>query len=323
VQSYSTFQVEVYYVHVGFCGLSPLPYTEKTRCYNVSMPFYIYAWIASFFSGLIILVTKLTSKYSIKNPWLFNFLWSLIIFLFTLPPAIANHAGMPKEWWSIIVAALFGTIWYIFYIFAIYRLDVSTLSPLFNFRTLFAVFLGVLLVHEQLTLNQLIYFIAVLVAGMFATIDEKFTLKSFFVPAIMIGLSAMLFLALNNVFIKIALEHNDLWTANLWMSIISVILLIPTIAFFYKEIFKISITQILPVGAMGIFQTITNFSANTAYGVNVGITSLIMAAPLSMVLIWILAIFAPNLLEKHTHKVYAIRFTAAIVMIYSALKLSA
>jgi len=286
------------------------------------MPFYIFAWLASFSSALIILITKLTSKYSIKNPWFFNFLWSVIIFLFTLPAALAYHAGMPSDWGSIVVAAFFADMWYIFYILAIYRLEVSTLSPLFNFRTLFAVVLGVVLVHEHLTPSQFVYFILIIGAGIFATIDEKFTIKSFFVPPVVIALLAMLFLALNNVFIKIVLERNSLWTANLWMSIISVALLLPTIPLFIREVNKISILQVLPVTAMGIFQTITNFAANIAYGVNVGITSLIMAAPISLVIIYILAIFAPNLLEKHTHKVYAIRFAAAFVMIYSALKLS-
>ena len=73
---------------------------------------------------------------------------------------------------------------------------------------------------------------------------------------------------------------------------------------------------------MGIFQTITNFALAVALGVNVGITSLIMSIPFSMIFAFLFSVFAPKLLEKHTKQVYAIRFTAAIVMIIAALQLS-
>ncbi len=286
------------------------------------MPFYILAWIASLSSGLIIIITKLTSKYSIANPWLFNFLWSLVILLFTIPPASANHAGLPHDWGTLIVAAFFGAAWYICYILAIYRLDVSTLSPLFNFRTIFAVLLGYVLFHERFTGFQFVLFLVIVIAGVFATVDEKMNLRSFLKPSIAIGLSAMLFLAANNALIKMVLVHNDIWTANLWMAIIAQLMLLPTIPLFYKEIKRVKVAQVLPIGAMGVFQIVTNFTANIAYGVNVGITSLIMAVPVSMVMVVLFSIFKPQILEKHTPKIYAIRFTAAVVMIIAAFNLS-
>ena len=286
------------------------------------MPFYVFAWIGSFSSAFTVMVTKFTSKHAIANPWLFNFLWSFVILLFTIPPAIYYHAGWPHDWWPIVVAALFATLWYVFYILSMYKLDVSTISPLFNFRTVFAVLMGVLFLGEKFTTTQYLLCGLIVVAGVFATIDENFSLRSFFKAAILVGLSAMLFLALNNGFIKLALVKNDLWTANLWMAIVAFIMLFPTIPLFYKDIRKLEVVNVLPVAAMGVFQTVTNFAANIAYAANLGITSMIMAAPLSMVMVWILAFYAPNLLERHTHKVYAIRFVAAIVMIGSALQLS-
>jgi drug/metabolite transporter (DMT)-like permease len=286
------------------------------------MPFYIFAWVASFSSAFTILITKFTTKHSIRNPWFFNFLWSVVIVLFTIPPAMYYHAGMPKDWTSLIIAAFFATLWYVFYIISMYKLDVTTLSPLFNFRTVFAVLMGVGFLGEHLSLQQYFLCGVIVIAGIFATIDEKFSLRSFFRSSILFGLLAMLFLALNNGFIKLALIHNDLWTANFWMAIISLLMLFPTIPLFFKDIKKINGIQILPVAGMGILQTITNFAANIAYSANVSVTSLIMAAPLSMVMVWMLSIYAPKLLEKHTHKVYAIRLSAAIVMIVCALQVS-
>ena len=230
---------------------------------------------------------------------------------------------MPQDWMPIVIAAVFSSLWYVLYIFSMYKIDVSTLSPLFNFRTVFAVLLGTLFLREQLVPFQLLLFGIITIAGMFATIDEKLNIRSFFKPSIAIGLLAMLFLALNNAAIKMALVNNDLWTATLWMGIINFAILIPTIPLFYKDLFKIKFNHIIPIGLMGIFQTVTNYSANTAYGVNISITSLIMAVPVSMILVFLLAIFKPNLLEKHSVKVYAIRFISAIIMIISALKLTA
>lgn len=286
------------------------------------MPFYAYAWIASFSAACIVITTKLTSKYSITNPWLFTFLWTFVIMVFTVPSSLANHAGFPNDWSPIIIASIFSMLWNVLYIKTMYLIDVSTLSPLFNFRTLFAVLLGALFLHENLTSYQVFLFFIIITAGMFASLDEKMNIKSFFKPSIFIGLSAMLVLALANAWIKIALVYNDVWTLNLWMSIITQALVLPTIPLFIKDVKKINVSSILPVGIMGLFQTITNWASNIAYGVNVGITSLIMSVPLSMIAAFFLSLFLPKLLEKHTMKVYAIRFTAAFIMIIAALQLS-
>jgi multidrug transporter EmrE-like cation transporter len=53
----------------------------------------------------------------------------------------------------------------------------------------------------------------------------------------------MLFLALNNAIIKVALVKNDLWTANLWMSIVTLMVLFPTFYLFNKDINKLKIKQ--------------------------------------------------------------------------------
>jgi drug/metabolite transporter (DMT)-like permease len=286
------------------------------------MSFYAFAWIACLASASTIIITKLTSKYSIKNPWFFNFLWAFVILLFTVPLALFNHAGIPKDWPPIIIAGIFAALWNVFYIQSMYKIDVSTLSPLFNFRLVFALVLGSIFFQEHLTTYQFILFLVIFVGGIFASFDERLKLTSFFKPTIGIGLLAMLFLAINNASIKVALVKNDLWTANLWMGVITLLVLTPTIYLFQKEASKLKIGQFLPVLGMGVLQTVTNIAANIAYSKNLTITSLIMAVPLSMIMAFLFSVFAPTILEKHSPKIYAIRFTAAIVMIFAALQLS-
>jgi len=286
------------------------------------MPYYIYAWIGAVASGLIVITAKLTSKHSISNPWFFNFLLVLVTLFFTIPPALIYKAGLPVSWLPIVLAAIFSTLFNIFWIFSTYALDVSVLAPLFNFRAVFAVIIGGLFLNESLTSHQMSFVLIILIAGILASMDEKFSLRSFFKRSTIIGLFTMLFLASSGAFIKISLVKNSLWTNNLWIAIINAIFLIPTATLFYKDLKKIKISYILPIGAMGILSTITEFSANIAYGVNLGISSLIMNTPFSMIIAFLFSIFAPKLLEKHSLKIYAIRFTATFIMIYCAIQLT-
>lgn len=286
------------------------------------MPFYIYALIGSAVSGLFVIVAKLTSKHSISNPWLFNFLLTTVSLLFTVPPALYYHGAFPNSWWPIILAAIFMTLFNISYIFSNYNLDVSVFMPLFNFRGIFAVLIGFAFFGEKLTFNKLIFVAVIILAGVFSSMDEKFNIKSFFKRSIAIGILTTFFLAVENAFIKQALVSDSLWTTNLWIAILNFVLLVPTIPLFKKELKTLDVEHVLPVGAMGLFGTITTFAANMAYKTNLGISSLIMNLPFSMIFAFMFSIFAPQLLEKHTPKIYAIRFVSTAVMIWAAMQLT-
>lgn len=59
-----------------------------------------------------------------------------------------------------------------------------------------------------------------------------------------------------------------------------------------------------------------------AFAENISISTAIISVPLSMLLTVGLAYFRPELLEKHTAKVYAVRLVSAVVMFGAALALS-
>ena len=162
----------------------------------------------------------------------------------------------------------------------------------------------------------------IFIAGIFSSMDEKFNLKSFFKRTIAIGLLTTFFLAVNNAFTKLALVDNNLWTTNLWIAILNFLMLLPTVSLFKKEFKKLDFPHILPIGAMGVFYTVTSFVANKAYQGNLSVSSLIMNMPFSMVFAFMFSVFAPKLLEKHTLKIYAIRFTSTAVMIWAAIQLT-
>ncbi len=286
------------------------------------MPFYIYAWIGAVISGLFVITAKLTSKHSIKNPWLFNFLLAAVTLLFTIPPAVYFHATLPNGWSLVILTGFFATLNTILYIFSNANLDVSVFMPLYNFRNIFTLLIGFLFFNERFPEFKLFYIGLIIIAGVFTSLDEKFSLKSFFKITIAIGLLTVLISAINSALTKGVLMNNDLWTTNLWIAIINFVLLLPTIPLFKKDIKKLDVEHITPVALMGLFFTISIFATNKAYEGSYSITSLIMVMPFSMIFAFMFSIFAPKLLEKHTLKIYAIRFTFAAVMIWAAMQLT-
>lgn len=286
------------------------------------MPFYVYAWIASFSFGLVAIIGKLAGKHSISNPWLFNFLWTLFSLILTIPSALANHAGLPSQIYFIIIVSFFNAIFNILYIVSLIHLDVSTFTPLLNLRVAFVSIIGAFFLNEALNPYNYFFVTLILIGGIFVSIDEKFSLKSFMKQHIFLAILCTLSYTMMGVFSKSAISANGYWNFTLWMPIISQLFLFPTIPLFIKDIPKIKIKQMLVVFLMSLSLAVGILTESRAYKDNVVITNIITALPFSMIMAFLFSIFAPKLLEKHTFKVYAIRFAAASVMIISALKLS-
>ncbi|MDO8609905.1 MAG: EamA family transporter [bacterium] len=286
------------------------------------MSYIVFAWIATIASGISLIISKLTSKYSIPNPLIMNFLIVFFAAIFTIPLALFNHVGLPTDLSNIFLAAFFNILFLALFYFALYRLDVTTISPLFNLRGVFGVLLGIFFIHEVINIQQIIFIAVIIISSIFVTLDEKLKLSSFLKPAVLIMISATLALALNGFFINKAAIHNNYWQLYVWINIVSFIILIPLFPFIFKELKKLKIQQILVTALIASIGVVYTLTANKAYSSNVGITSVIISLPASMVISFILSIVQPKLLEKHTLKVYIIRFAATGIMVYAALLLS-
>jgi len=155
------------------------------------MNYLFFAWLASFIYGLEVVIGKLTSKYTISNPWLLNFVWSLLIIILIIPFALAHHVAAPTLTLNLFWAGFYYALANIFYIISLKLMDVTALGPLFNFRSVFSVLLGVLILGEKINSYQTILIAVIFIAGILVSMDEKLSLKSFFRPAI---LAVMVFL---------------------------------------------------------------------------------------------------------------------------------
>jgi len=122
-------------------------------------------------------------------------------------------------------------------------------------------------------------------------------------------------------FIKKAASDTSYWDTALWVGVLGQIWLLPTIYLFRKELAHVRASQYTTTALIGVAGVIGTLAAVKAYAANVSISSAIIALPFSLLIAFLFSVFAPELLEQHTLKVYAVRFISAIVMIAAALNL--
>lgn len=286
------------------------------------MPFYVFAWIANFAYASEVIFTKLTSKYGIKNPWVFNFLWNVILALLMLPIALLNGLTVPSTWLNIFLSGLTTAIFSTIYVYCLYKVDVSVASPLFNVRTIFALLFGVLMLGEIIQNWQYPLILILIISGFFVTYDEKFSLKSFFNKNVLLLTFAMATLAIYSVFLNRAIHEAGFWNATFWNMFLVPFFLLPTFPLFKNDMRRIRSKQISALFVISLAGIAGVLASNVAYAKNIGITTAIMSIPFSMIFAVILAWIWPTLLEKHTKKVYAVRLISTAVMIFCALRLS-
>ena len=286
-----------------------------------NLPFQAFAWIASVLFTGEALLAKYISKHNIKNPWLFNLLW--VFFVFVLNTAVCLWEGItvPDKWVDIILAGVFFALAMGLFMFANNYLDISVLTPLFNFRTVFVVLLGTLFLGEVITISQYWLIGLMVVSGIIISLDEKFAKTSFLSKGFGFAMAEMITLALMALFLNRALARTDFWTVNFWYNLIGFVLIVFTWPFAkegVKILTKFQVGNVFLMALMGVFG---NLAVLKAYESNISISGAILSLPLSMVVVIVLSLFFPKLFEHHSWKVYAIRILAAIVLVYAGIKI--
>lgn len=280
------------------------------------------AWVAALVTAAEAIVIKLTSKSLIKSPWLFNVLW----LGFAVPPIVAlayvQGGGWPTHWPYILATALCSAGFYALYTLAIYKIDVTTMTPLFAVRTVSSVVLGLTLLDETISALGLLLMVVIIGASPLASYDERLKLKALFQKHVLVALFAMVLLAFVGFFTNRSVAANGFATTILWQDILTLVLLLPTLRFvrFGRE--KFNRLSLVAFTLLGLCSFIYTATTTYAYARNLSLSSIIVSLPISMVLAYALSRRYPELLEKHPARVYAVRFTGAAIMVGGAIWLS-
>jgi len=274
-----------------------------------------FAWISSILYGANGVFGKFNSKYTIKNPWLLNFFWSFIELIIITSVSLISGGGFPINLLNVLFAALFQFLSFVLYVFCLYKFDVSIMVPMFSLRSVFSIILSYLILHY--TMDPYKYFLAgiIIIFGFFVNYDEKLKLKAFFKKDILLLMALMLDLASLGIAVNKSVAVNGYWTTTLWMNAISMIALMFTIPLFKKEVPTLKKSQLLSILGLAVISAVASMAETKAYSINVPVSALIISLPFSLVFLFLVSVFKPNFLEKNSRKVYAIRITAAVIMI--------
>jgi drug/metabolite transporter (DMT)-like permease len=286
------------------------------------MNYIFFAWVASIVFGVEVVIGKFTSNRTVTNPWLFNFMWSMFIIILILPFAIANHVGLPHITLNLLLVALFYAVANIFYIVSLKLMDVTAMGPLFNFRSVFSVILGVIMLGEKITVFQIVLIGIIFMAGVIVNIDEKLKLKAFFRIGMLAVMGLLLTLSFMGIYTNLAIAESGFWSTTLWSMVLAQIMFLVTVPLFWKDLVHTNVKKYTGLLVMSVASAGGTLAANQAYASNVGISSTILSLPFSMIFTIIISRINPKLLEHHTAKIYAIRVIGAAVMLVAALQLS-
>lgn len=283
----------------------------------------LFAWVACIASGITPLVIKASSKSLVKSPWLFNLLWLAFGIPLVVILAIFKGGGLPSNWSSVMLLSLSSALFYIFYTVSLYKLDVTTMGPLFSLRTVFAVILGIVILNERIGILGIALIVVIVLLSPLAAYDEHLKIKAFFRKYVLLAVIAMVSLAFMGYFTNISVARNGYATTLLWQDILTLLMLLPTLKLVKKaEGEKFTVKKLYPFMMLGLTGFTYTVTATLAYAHNLALSSVIVSLPLSMIFAYLLSRKYARFLEKHPPKVYAIRFLAAFIMVGCAIWLS-
>ena len=190
------------------------------------MSFYFFAWISLIAYSTTEVFEKLTIKYLVQNPWLFNFLSNIFQLIVLLPILAVKGFGPVHNWPEIIYASIFWALGNIFFFLTLYYVDLSVLSPSFNLKTAFALLLGIIFLGERVTGQQWVLIGIIFISSIFISYDENLKLRAFFSKPMIFLFIDMLVLAVSNLFINRATAFTDFWTVTFWIQFFTIIIFV-------------------------------------------------------------------------------------------------
>lgn len=287
-------------------------------------PFVFFSLSAALLSAFELLITKYVFKNTIKNVFLFLFYFFLLRlvaalpFVFFLPSLPKTLSALPFSFVSA-VTWMIGTI-LVFY--ALSKKDASVVGSLYPLKLMIVPLIAYVLLGEVFSQSTYFWIIPLIIGGFLVTMDETFTITSFFQKAVALVLVGLTSYSISDSFSKMAVDQIGSF-ASLCLFLACIGILSFSLLPFIKGKIHISKHQLKFVVLLVFFDALINTFFALSLRDNVTLTNAItmLNAPFLLVFSFLVTKFKPGLIEKHGSKVYAVRAIGAGIMYIAALAL--
>lgn len=290
------------------------------------MPTYvIFALVAALAFAATSLITKLTSRHAITDPWVLLVYYYLTLLppVLTLPLLFPVVYPDPTTWPALLLYGFIFFIANVCSILAIYRFDVSSFAALVQTRPAVLAVLAFFFLGERLSLTEYGLLGVVIVGAMLVTAEANWSGRRLISLAGLIVILQQVCHALANLFAAFALRDLTPVSLLFWGTLISAACTLPFLPILGRRL-RLTRRQMSPMIVCGWITIGGMLSLFTAFQSNLTISfALAMASsPLVLTVAMMLSRTRPTLLEHHPPRIYVLRAVGVALILLGAATLA-
>ncbi len=292
------------------------------------MPSYIlYSLIAAFGFAVSSILNKFASKHAITDKWTLLFWYYFTFIPFALLIPLLTKIVFPQTlglWIFLVVYSLLFLLGNICFFIAVFKLDVSVISPFSQLQAAFLAILAFLFLGERFSVANYLWIVIILIGAIFVSFEERLSLKTFFQKSILLIIGMQFFHASANLMAGFILQSLNFWNLMWWTVVINTVPVLLFTFFVNRLRVKVSWKQLNPMFLVNFAAFIAAASLFRAFQENLTISGTIslLTAPITFIITVIFSKINPQLLEHHTKQVYILRGAGIILILFGAVMLS-
>ncbi len=276
-------------------------------------------------TALAISISLLVNKVVIKTVKLTSLQYGL---MFHLSAGIGALFLLYKplslsQMYLVLPYAVFGGIMWtlgdVLLFYVLRRIDASILGSLFMFKVFIIPVIAFFLFKEVFHLQTYLFLIPLIFGGFLVSSSEHFHLSSFFRKEVGIALVSLLLFSLSDTAGKFGITHVGAFS-YLGILCLSAAVFSGVGLLFISETKTFTLPLLKKFLVLGSIVVCINLFFLLGAMENLTLTNAIamLNAPFLLLITFVLSRFRPNLLEKHSPRVYAIRAIGSLIMYASA-----
>jgi drug/metabolite transporter (DMT)-like permease len=166
------------------------------------------------------ILSKKMAGSGVRALFVFSAVFAVVVVPFSYIKSDYNVTTLPFEYVLVLIAGgLIGGIAFLFYLKSLENEDVSLAVTLFQLNPVWGYFLGLLILGEQLSINQIVASLVIMLGIFIISLDfEELKLKRISIKSrvLLFSLTASFLFALQDTVFKWVAINDAFWFANFW-----------------------------------------------------------------------------------------------------------